>query len=284
MQTKIFLFLFVAYSLIPSCVEAGCANPNCCSDSGVYSGCPAAWSFEVDQSKCQSGRLQQGNCGSCWAFASVGAAKDRRCQAGGGKKRLSEMGLLCSDKLSWISGDNDICNGGVAAIGMEMMASDGVVKYMNWPYAWGWGGKSGWNGDTRATKCEPKKTTTKNLERFVLEKGTSTTMTDYNYVSIGDISKLTYNKQYWSDILEKRIDAIKGSLYQYGPLPIAVNTMASFFHIGKGDTSRIYSHKEKNALNETIQCYKPVPGKDTSLCTRVKKFFKQEDCEAPSKR
>ena len=74
--------------------------------------------------------------------------------------------------------------------GMKYMARKGVVRWGEWQYAWGWNGRQGWDADTRASKCEPKKTNLKNAARIVLEKGKSTTNTEYKYYAIGDISKL----------------------------------------------------------------------------------------------
>ena len=68
------------------------------------------------------------------------------------------MDLLCTGALNYATGDNDICKGGLTVDGMNNMVTDRVLEYMDWPYAWGWGGKKGWTGDTRNSKCEPKKT------------------------------------------------------------------------------------------------------------------------------
>ena len=182
------------------------------------------------------------------------------------------MDLLCTDTYSWASGDDDICNGGVANTGMNYMTDKGVVTWGQWPYAWGWSGKKGWDADTTEKKCYPKKNNYKTLaNRLKLSKGESTTTTDYNYVSIGDVSKISWNKEYWINLVTKRINTIKASLYQYGPLPLVMNTMSTFYHIGKrGDTSRIYAHNETNKLGEKMKCYDVIKGKDSKFCTAVK--------------
>ena len=254
-------------------VDAACSNENCCSDSGKYTGCPEWYRFEWSKSNCQRGRLDQGLCGSCWAFSAVNAAADRLCQATGNRYRLSEMDLLCTDYFPWTTADNNICNGGVASDGMNYMSKTGVVRYTQWPYAWGWNGKSGWTGRVGKDTCSKKATNVNN--KFSLQEGESETTTEgYKYIPIGDITHISHNQDYFTKRLNQRIDAIKGSIYQYGPLPISMNLYKSFSYIGKsGSKSKLYSHNEFNALNERSSCYEILSIQEQSaFCDKFRNY------------
>jgi len=79
--------------------------------------------------------LDQGDCGSCWAFGATEAVSDRFCIASSGSfnKVLSPQYLVSCDKTDYG------CNGGYLDNAWEFMESNGVCTEDCWPYASGGG-------------------------------------------------------------------------------------------------------------------------------------------------
>ena len=89
------------------------------------------------------GVKDQAQCGSCWAFATVGAVEGAWATAGNALTSLSEQQIVSCDK----KGGNAGCNGGEQITAMDWIAKDtkGLCTEKDYPYTSG-GGKDG--------KCE----------------------------------------------------------------------------------------------------------------------------------
>ncbi|GMF36471.1 unnamed protein product [Phytophthora fragariaefolia] len=89
-------------------------------------------SDSVDWSKsgCVNPPGLQGQCGSCWAFASVGALEAAQCIANGDKKAAtySEQQLVSCDTKDFG------CNGGAPLYAMEYLRDNGVCTESSYPY------------------------------------------------------------------------------------------------------------------------------------------------------
>ena len=71
----------------------------------------------------------QGNCGSCWAFATASVVSDKCCM---GKK---DFGWLSPQELvSCDTDENSGCNGGLAALALQYVKSNGLVQEECYPY------------------------------------------------------------------------------------------------------------------------------------------------------
>ncbi|ETV69657.1 hypothetical protein H257_14681 [Aphanomyces astaci] len=97
-------------------------------------------------SKCNSPITNQGSCGSCWAFASIGTVETAHCIATGELLDLSEQQLVSCDKK------NSGCNGGNPLPAIDWM-QQGVCTEESYPYKSGKGSQSG----TCQTSCTKKK-------------------------------------------------------------------------------------------------------------------------------
>ncbi|KAG2528343.1 hypothetical protein BBO99_00003867 [Phytophthora kernoviae] len=88
-------------------------------------------SVDWTTSGCISTPREQGRCGSCWAFAAVGAIEAGQCIANGDKSPpdLSEQQLVSCDT------HNLGCNGGVPAYAMQYIQDNGVCTEKSYPYA-----------------------------------------------------------------------------------------------------------------------------------------------------
>ncbi|RHZ40628.1 hypothetical protein DYB26_013513 [Aphanomyces astaci] len=98
-------------------------------------------------SKCNSPVPNQGQCGSCWAFATIGTVETAHCIATGDLLDLSEQQLVSCSK----NGGNKGCNGGSPSDAIGWL-QQGVCTEESYPYTSGKGGQTG----TCQTSCTKK--------------------------------------------------------------------------------------------------------------------------------
>ncbi|RHY08522.1 hypothetical protein DYB36_012634, partial [Aphanomyces astaci] len=98
-------------------------------------------------SKCNTPISNQGQCGSCWAFATIGAVESAHCIATGELLNLSEQQVLSC----FTSGSNRGCNGGSTEQAIDWV-QQGVCTEESYPYTSG----KGQTGTCQAS-CTKKK-------------------------------------------------------------------------------------------------------------------------------
>ncbi|RQM21992.1 hypothetical protein B5M09_009890 [Aphanomyces astaci] len=88
-----------------------------------------ATSADWTTSKCLSPVRNQGSCGSCWAFSTIGAAETAHCLASGQLLDLSEQQLVSCSK----NGGSMGCSGGWPQAAMDWL-KDGACLESTYPY------------------------------------------------------------------------------------------------------------------------------------------------------
>ncbi|KDO20394.1 hypothetical protein SPRG_22335 [Saprolegnia parasitica CBS 223.65] len=92
----------------------------------------AATGVDWSTDACMSGVRDQGACGSCWAFASVGAAEFAHCKATGALATFSEQQLVsCASSAGYG------CQGGWPNKALDYLASTGACSGTSYPYTSG---------------------------------------------------------------------------------------------------------------------------------------------------
>jgi cathepsin B len=111
---------------------------------------------------CIHGILDQGRCGSCWAFGASEAHSDRLCIASGGKINtvLSSQDLVSCDK------NNFACNGGYLDKTWDYIEEHGLVTEDCWPYSSQGGAVEKCRTQCTVASKEWKKYTGKNTRSF----------------------------------------------------------------------------------------------------------------------
>jgi len=77
--------------------------------------------------------LDQGHCGSCWAFGAIESLSDRFCIQSKGTAKIA----LAPQDLTSCDGTSSGCNGGYPYLAWRYMQSTGVVTEACYPYAMG---------------------------------------------------------------------------------------------------------------------------------------------------
>eukprot|EP01132_Coremiostelium_polycephalum_P002484 gene2484-3074_t len=101
---------------------------------------PASFDSRTQWPGCVHAILNQGQCGSCWAFAASESLSDRLCIASGGKINvtLSPQALVSCDRVM-----NNGCNGGIPQMAWEYLELEGIPTLSCFPYTAGANGTDG---------------------------------------------------------------------------------------------------------------------------------------------
>ncbi|KAF1314650.1 Cysteine protease family c01a, partial [Globisporangium splendens] len=106
-----------------------------------------ATTLDWTTSGCVAGVKDQGNCGSCWAFSSVGALESANCLKNGALQLFSEQQVTSCDTKS--SG----CNGGATSYALQYVKSKGsICTADSYPYTSG----DGTTGTCNTSSCTAK--------------------------------------------------------------------------------------------------------------------------------
>ncbi|KAE8995706.1 hypothetical protein PF011_g16210 [Phytophthora fragariae] len=144
----------------------------------VFSNSTDAPSTEKDWTKsgCVAGVKNQGQCGSCWAFAAIAALESAVCLSGGPLTLLSEQQLLDCDTAS------GACQGGFPGDALEFIQrAGGVCTEDDYPYV---SGDSGDHGSCQTSSCKPEAVTIRKYKGGVVSSCTSTDL-DHAVLAVG---------------------------------------------------------------------------------------------------
>ncbi|RLN65092.1 hypothetical protein BBJ28_00018254 [Nothophytophthora sp. Chile5] len=121
------------------------ATPATTEEAIVSDGESVDWSASACMSPIQS----QGQCGSCWAFASVAAVESAQCIAGGQSSltKYSEQQLVSCDSQNWG------CNGGAPVYAFQYIEQNGLCTEDAYPYT----SSSGYSSSC-SSSCSKSKT------------------------------------------------------------------------------------------------------------------------------
>lgn len=109
--------------------------PTLAYPDSVTKALPDNFDWRVANPRCvaASNVLNQGECGSCWAFGAAEAISDRMCIQGNGTySQRAPLDLVACDN-SWLSGENG-CQGGQLAAAWEYAQSVGLASESCLPY------------------------------------------------------------------------------------------------------------------------------------------------------
>ncbi|RHY20542.1 hypothetical protein DYB32_010013 [Aphanomyces invadans] len=100
---------------------------------------PRAASVDWTTGNCVNPIRNQGNCGSCWAFSSVGTSESAHCLASGELLDLSEQQVTSCSTNGYSNG----CSGGYEDAAIDYLVSTGVCLEQDFPYTSGTTGLTG---------------------------------------------------------------------------------------------------------------------------------------------
>ncbi|KAJ5072011.1 hypothetical protein M0811_09655 [Anaeramoeba ignava] len=167
-------------------------------ETPIYSkpkeGLPDSYNFYESYPQCKTGILDQGQCGSCWAFGTAESFSHRYCRAKGENLVFSPQTLVSCD---WEG--NQGCNGGMPHLAWDFIEVGGIETLTCFPYVSG-GGDNG--------KC---------LKECV----NSESFTKYH-------AKLLSTKDYSGQ------DSMMEAIYNDGPITGTFNVYADFMNYTSG--------------------------------------------------
>ncbi|GAM26244.1 hypothetical protein SAMD00019534_094190 [Acytostelium subglobosum LB1] len=144
----------------------------------VVADIPAAFDARTNWPGCIHAVLNQGQCGSCWAFGASESLSDRFCIASKGaiNVTLSPQALVSCDTVL-----NQGCNGGIPQAAWEYMEAKGLPTYDCFPYT------SGANGTE-----PPCQKTCSDGSTYTLYKAKTLTLQTMNSVSAIQANLVAY--------------------------------------------------------------------------------------------
>jgi len=185
-------------------------SPLALEDSVLSAAYPDTFDARTQWPACKSigTILDQGHCGSCWAFGAAEAMTDRICIQSGGKQNpiLSEQDLTSCDTA------NSGCNGGNLVPAWNYMKNTGVVTEPCYPYAMGTCSHPGCSGWT-TPKCNR---------------------------TCGNGASFTSDKHHASTVksVSRTVDAIANEILTNGPVEAAFTVYQDFNNYKSG----VYQH------------------------------------------
>jgi cathepsin B len=195
----------------------------------VLAAVPPSFDPRVSRKNCTGPVLDQGFCGSCWAFGATEAISDRLCMSKGANATFLQLAPLdettCND--GWFSGE-DGCQGGQLGQAWEYAQKTGLVDEACYPYLKSQGGP--------VPTCKPEAQPCLPESKFIpTPTCTKTCANGADWAS----SKHKLSKVYSLDVSQ-----LKAELVNNGPVESAFTVYGDFPHYKSG----VYSHQTGAAL------------------------------------
>jgi cathepsin B len=197
-------------------------------DQATLANAPASFDPRKARPNCTGPVLDQGFCGSCWAFGATEAITDRLCISGGQKKFLQLAPLdLTSCDSGFFSGENG-CQGGQLGGAWNYAKKTGLVDEACYPYLKSQGGPVP-TCDPTAQPCLPE-------SKFIpTPKCTKKCANGADWESSKHKLKNVYSIQ---------PSQMMAELSANGPVESAFTVYADFVHYKSG----VYSHQTGSPL------------------------------------
>jgi len=157
---------------------------------------PDSFDSRIQWPGCIHRVLDQGKCGSCWAFGATESLSDRFCIASQSKinVELSPQSLVSCD---WEG--NFGCDGGIPQLAWEYMEYAGVLTLSCFPYT---------SGSGHTPKCPSKCNGTSPFEKYYAKK-----LSQHTYITAHEI---------------------QNAIYSYGPVEGTMNVYSDFTAYSSG--------------------------------------------------
>ena len=197
-------------------------------DAATLASAPASFDPRKSRPNCTGPVLDQGFCGSCWAFGATEAITDRLCISGGQKKFLQLAPLdLTSCDSGFFSGENG-CQGGQLGGAWNYAKKTGLVDEACYPYLKSQGGP--------VPTCQPD---------------AQPCLPESKFIPTPSCTKKCANGADWETSKHKlknvysiQPSQLMAELSANGPVESAFTVYADFVHYKSG----VYSHQTGSAL------------------------------------